>query len=88
MIRARSGYAEGLTVNEAEYNGLLLCCDLLKGMERRRLMVCGDSNLMIRQVRGEIDCKVPGLMLLKQKALYRLRDLARSRTSTRETRLE
>ncbi|OWY93986.1 reverse transcriptase [Phytophthora megakarya] len=28
VLRARSGYAEGLTVNEAEHHGMLLCLDL------------------------------------------------------------
>ncbi|GMF29423.1 unnamed protein product [Phytophthora fragariaefolia] len=73
LVLARSGYAEGLTVNDAEYHGLLLCLDQLEGEDRRRLIICGDSNLVIRQVRGEIDCKVPGLTLLRQTALNRLR---------------
>ncbi|OWZ11835.1 reverse transcriptase [Phytophthora megakarya] len=69
VLKARSGYAEGLTVNE----GLLLCLDLLEDLDPRRLVICGDSNLVIRQVRGEIDCKAPGLTLLRQRALDRLR---------------
>ncbi|KAE9289079.1 hypothetical protein PR003_g25647 [Phytophthora rubi] len=72
IVRARSEYADGLTVNEAEYRGLLLCIDLLEGETQQRLVVCGDSNLVIRQVRGEIDCKAPGLTLLRQKALDQL----------------
>ncbi|OWY97928.1 reverse transcriptase [Phytophthora megakarya] len=55
VVKARSGYAEGLTVNEAEYHGLLLCLDLLEDLDPQRLVICGDSNLVIRQVRGEID---------------------------------
>ncbi|OWY91281.1 reverse transcriptase, partial [Phytophthora megakarya] len=66
-------YLESLTVNETEYNGLTLGLDMLEGLDRRRLVICGDSNLVIRQVRGEIDCKAPGLTLLKRKALDRLR---------------
>ncbi|OWY99987.1 reverse transcriptase, partial [Phytophthora megakarya] len=72
-VKARSGYLESLTVNEAEYNGLILGLDMLEDLDRKRLVVCGDSNLVIRQVRGEIDCKAPGLTLLKRKALDRLR---------------
>ncbi|OWZ17893.1 reverse transcriptase [Phytophthora megakarya] len=68
-----SGYAEGLRVNEAEYHGLPLCLDLLEGLDPRLLVISGDSNLVIRQVRGEIDCKTPGLTLLRQRALDRLR---------------
>ncbi|OWY99117.1 reverse transcriptase, partial [Phytophthora megakarya] len=73
VVKARSGYLESLTVNEAEYNGLILELDMLESLDRRRLVVCGDSNLVIGQVQGEIDCKAPGLTLLKRKALDRLR---------------
>ncbi|OWZ08871.1 reverse transcriptase [Phytophthora megakarya] len=73
VVKARSGYLESLTVNEAEYNGLILGLDMLESLDRRRLVVCGDSNLVIRQVRGEIESKAPGLTLLKRKALHRLR---------------
>ncbi|POM68856.1 LOW QUALITY PROTEIN: Reverse transcriptase [Phytophthora palmivora] len=74
VIQARSAYVEDLTVNEAEYHGLLLCLDLLSTVDRKRVVFCGDSNLVIRQVRGEIECKAPGLTLLKQRALDRLKD--------------
>ncbi|OWZ02626.1 reverse transcriptase [Phytophthora megakarya] len=62
---ARSGYAEYLTVNKAEYHGLLLCLELLEDLDPRRLVICGDLNLVIRQGRGEINCKAPGLTLLR-----------------------
>ncbi|OWY94445.1 LOW QUALITY PROTEIN: reverse transcriptase, partial [Phytophthora megakarya] len=74
VLKARSGYAEGLTVNEADYHGLLLCLDLLEDLDPRRLVICGDSNLVIRQVRGEIDCKAPGLTLLHHELLHVKRD--------------
>ncbi|OWZ11320.1 reverse transcriptase [Phytophthora megakarya] len=73
VLKARSGYAEGLTVNEAAYHGFLLCLDLLEDLDPRSLVICEDSNLVTRQVRGEIDCKAPGLTLLRQRALDRLR---------------
>ncbi|OWZ09561.1 LOW QUALITY PROTEIN: reverse transcriptase [Phytophthora megakarya] len=38
-----------LTVNEAEYRG------------QGRVVFCDDSNLVIRQMRGEIDCKAPAV---------------------------
>ncbi|GMF16092.1 unnamed protein product [Phytophthora fragariaefolia] len=66
VVTARSGYAEGPTVNEAEYHGLLLDRDLLENVDRGRLVISGDSNLVIRQVRGEVDCKAPKLTLLRQ----------------------
>ncbi|KAE9298783.1 hypothetical protein PR003_g23144 [Phytophthora rubi] len=40
--------------------------------DRTRLVICGDSNLVIRQMKGDIDCKAPALTLLRQKALRQL----------------
>ncbi|POM61234.1 reverse transcriptase [Phytophthora palmivora] len=73
VISAASKYKLELTVNEAEYHGLLLCLDLLSDMDRGRLIICCGSKLVIRQMRGEIECKAPGLTLLRQQALERLR---------------
>ena len=66
-------YATDLTVNEAKYRGLLLGFDLLADQARGRIIICGDSSLVIRQMRGEIDCKAPGLQLLRHKAMEKLR---------------
>ncbi|POM66539.1 Reverse transcriptase [Phytophthora palmivora] len=74
VIKARSVYAEDLTVIDAEYHGLLLWLDLLSTVGRKRVMISGDSNLVIRQVRGEIGCKAPGLTLLRQRKLDRLKE--------------
>ena len=40
-----------LAVNEAEYQGLLLRFDLLAVQARGQVIVCGDSILVIRQMR-------------------------------------
>ncbi|KAG2779364.1 hypothetical protein Pcac1_g10718 [Phytophthora cactorum] len=72
VMKARFGYAKSLTVNEAEYHGFLLGLEPLQEVDPERVVVCGDSNLIVRQVRGEIDCKAPGLMLLRQKVLDQL----------------
>ncbi|OWZ01743.1 reverse transcriptase [Phytophthora megakarya] len=48
----------GLTVSEAEYHGLLLCLDMLEDLDPRRLVICGDSNLVIRQVRVKVEDKI------------------------------
>ena len=65
ILSAVSEYAADLTVNAAEYRGMLLGLDLLDGQTRGRVIICGDSNLVIRQMRGEMDCKAPGLQLLR-----------------------
>ena len=38
-----SEFAENLTVNEAEYRGLLLVLDLMADQTRGRVIICGDS---------------------------------------------
>eukprot|EP00644_Phytophthora_capsici_P011299 jgi/Phyca11/110676/e_gw1.18.312.1 len=73
VVSAASRYAPAITVNEAEYHGLLLGLDLLPTSDRGRIVICGDSNLIIRQMRGEIDCKAPKLQLLRQKAMDQLK---------------
>ncbi|KAE9007871.1 hypothetical protein PR001_g16859 [Phytophthora rubi] len=73
--KAASGYDVDLTVNEAEYRGLLLALDLLNGLDVQRLIVCGDSNLAIRQLRNEMDCKALGLQLLRKKCWDQLKTL-------------
>lgn len=47
--------------------------DVLANQTRGRVIICGDSNLVIRQMRGEIDCKAPRLQLLRHKAMEKLR---------------
>ena len=61
-------------MNEAEYEGMLLGFELLDPLERRRLIICGGSNLVVRQMRGEIECKAAGLTPLKGAALSKLRE--------------
>ncbi|ETO99780.1 hypothetical protein F441_22797 [Phytophthora nicotianae CJ01A1] len=73
VVTAESKYLLDLTVNETEYQGVLLGFDLLSGLEWGRLIICGDSNLVIRQMRCEIECKAPGLTPLRRRALDRLR---------------
>ena len=46
-------YATDLTVNEAEYRGLLLGFDLLTDQARGCIIIFGDSSLVIIQMSGE-----------------------------------
>ena len=66
-------YATDLTVNEVEYRGLILGFDLLADQAQGRIIICGDYNLIIRHMRGEIDYKALGLQLLCHKAMEKLR---------------
>ena len=51
----------------------LLGFDLLADKTRGRIIIRGDSNLVIRQMRGEIDRKAPVLQFLRHKAMEKLR---------------
>ena len=73
ILSAASRFCSGLNVNEAEYNGLLLCSEILAKQTRGRVIVCSDSNLVIRQMRGDIVCTASELHLLRHKALDQLR---------------
>uniref|UniRef100_A0AAV1TLR7 Reverse transcriptase RNase H-like domain-containing protein n=1 Tax=Peronospora matthiolae TaxID=2874970 RepID=A0AAV1TLR7_9STRA len=54
VVSAASKYLKESTVNEAEYEGMLLGFEFLERLERRLLIICGDSNLFVRQTRGDI----------------------------------
>jgi len=59
--------------NIAEYQGLILLLRHLdrlekKGISRTRYLVCGDSELVVRQMRGEYRLKTPHLVPLHAEA--------------------
>ena len=72
-MTAAAKYTTDLTVNEAEYHGLLQGFNLSTDQTLRRSIICGELNLVIRQMRGEIDCKAPGLQLLRHISMEKLR---------------
>ena len=51
-MTAAAEYAADLTVNEAEYREMLLGLDLLTDQKLGTVIICGDSNLVIRQMLG------------------------------------
>ncbi|OWZ18046.1 LOW QUALITY PROTEIN: reverse transcriptase [Phytophthora megakarya] len=67
VVKAASGYAEGLTVSEVDYRGMLLGLSLLEYLDVARLIICDDLNLVM-------DCKCPGLKQLRQQAWNALRE--------------
>ena len=69
IVNVAAEYATDLTVNEAEYRGLLLDVYLLADQAWGRIIICGDSSLVIRQMSGDFDCKAPELQLLRHKAM-------------------
>ena len=55
-----------ITVNEAEYHDIRLVMELALELDIKELVVCGNSNLVIRQLRGEMECRAVNLQLLKR----------------------
>ena len=47
------------TNNIAEYEALLLGLQLLKQLEAQRISILGDSDLIIRQIKGEYSARNP-----------------------------
>jgi probable phosphoglycerate mutase len=56
------------TNNVAEYNGLLAALRFLLEQGHRRAVVRSDSELLVKQMRGEYRVKNPGLSRLHQEA--------------------
>ena len=48
IVAAASDFIADLTVNDAEYRGLLFSFDLLADLDRGRVIICGDLNSVIR----------------------------------------
>jgi ribonuclease HI len=64
----KTDFFPDITVNEAEYKGALLALALALDAQIGSIILCGDSNLVIRQLGGEMDCKAPALQVLHQQA--------------------
>ena len=60
-ILSTSGYIGKATNNIAEYKALIACLTLVKKIECDRLIVHSDSELMVRQMKGEYKVKDAGL---------------------------
>jgi probable phosphoglycerate mutase len=56
------------TNNYAEYSGLLAVLEWALGNGARRLRVVSDSELMVKQMKGQYKVKSPGLIPLYQEA--------------------
>ena len=72
ILEVASEVCEQISVNEAEYRGILLGLQLASRAGIRKVVICGDSNLCIRQLRGEMACRSEGLKVLWEEGLSRL----------------
>ncbi|KAE8969432.1 hypothetical protein PR001_g27503 [Phytophthora rubi] len=64
VVEARGFFFENITVNEAEYHGLLEGSKMALARGITELVVVGDSRIAIQQAQGLIRCLKPGLQLL------------------------
>jgi ribonuclease HI len=65
------------TNNVAEYRALLLAVEVARELAASDVELIGDSELIVRQVRGEYRVKQPGLKPLRAAAVEALSDLDR-----------
>lgn len=58
---AATPYTDGATNNVAEYTGVLKALEwfVSQGLEKQKILVRGDSDLIIRQIKGEYKVKSP-----------------------------
>jgi ribonuclease HI len=62
VIFEGSGYIGTATNNVAEYMALLTCVKKARSLECHRLIVYSDSELMVKQMKGEYRVKDKGLL--------------------------
>jgi ribonuclease HI len=67
-VAALSEYLGHQTNNYAEYNGLLAALDYALSHAHKALKVVADSELLVKQIRGEYKVKSPTLLELYQRA--------------------
>ena len=67
-VASLSEYRSHQTNNFAEYNGLLAALDYAIEHGPRALKVVGDSELLVKQIRGDYKVKSPTLLELYQRA--------------------
>jgi ribonuclease HI len=70
-----SGYLGHQTNNVAEYSGLLAALDYATKHGHRALKVVADSELLVKQIRGEYKVRAPQLQDLYTKARVMIRSL-------------
>lgn len=74
------------TNNVAEYRGVLLGIDLARDLGASELELIGDSELVVRQIKGEYKVKDTGLKPLREQVVDALEDF--DRWSIRHVRRE
>src|SRR5581483_2454194 len=74
-VEQLSGYLGHQTNNVAEYSGLLAALDYAVKNGHRALKVVADSELLVKQIKGEYKVRAPQLQDLYAKARVMIRSL-------------
>src|ERR1700759_1387752 len=74
-VDALSGFLGHQTNNVAEYSGLLAALDYTLKHGHKALKVVADSELLVKQIRGEYKVRAPQLQDLYTKARVMIRSL-------------
>jgi len=74
VLAERSELIGEATNNVAEYRAMLLGIDLASDLGASEVELVGDSELIVKQVRGEYKVKKADLRPLRDQVLQRLRD--------------
>jgi ribonuclease HI len=77
VVEERSELIGPATNNVAEYRALLLGIEVARELGAREIELIGDSELVVRQVRGEYKVKDPALRQLHGRVREALADLER-----------
>ena len=76
VVRELSRYLGHTTNNVAEYEALLMGLEVLVELNRNRIVVQSDSQLLVRQLNGEYRVKDEKLKVLYQRATSLLRQFS------------
>ncbi|OWY95904.1 reverse transcriptase [Phytophthora megakarya] len=74
VVKAEGHILEGVTVNDAEYHGLILGLKLAMKYDVKELVAVGDSRIVVQQAQGLINCNQPNL----QRRLAEYEDLRKN----------
>ncbi|OWZ17069.1 reverse transcriptase [Phytophthora megakarya] len=79
VVKAEGHILEGVTVNDAEYHGLILGLMLAMKYDLKDLVGVGDSRIVVQQAHGLINCYQPNL----QRRLAEYEDLRKNFVSVK-----
>ncbi|OWY93921.1 LOW QUALITY PROTEIN: hypothetical protein PHMEG_00036502 [Phytophthora megakarya] len=79
VVKAEGHILEGVTVNDAEYHGLILGLKLTMKYDVKELVAVGDSRIVVQQAQGLLNCNQPNL----QRRLAEYEDLRKNFVSVK-----